>query len=91
MVQVLHLHNGDTLNQRLHAEQGWISKVDQSNVAYPEAVEQAYLRVLSRSPSGAERQSWMSALAEQAAVPRREVIEDIYWSLMTTREFLFQH
>ncbi|MDA0657783.1 MAG: DUF1553 domain-containing protein [Planctomycetota bacterium] len=91
MVQVLHIHNGNTINQRLHADRGWISEVVQSTLSRMQIVPQAYLRVLARNPSPSELAIWSDEIARSEDVPRRELIEDIYWSLMSSREFLFQH
>ena len=33
----------------------------------------------------------LAALAEVPADARRAAVEDLYWGLLTSREFLFQH
>ena len=91
MVQVLHIHNGDTINARLQAKDGWLSVLLQREADWPSEIHDAYLRVLSRYPSVDETQAWSDALSTMGDVPRREVLEDVYWSLLSSREFLFQH
>lgn len=92
VIQVLNLNNGDTLNAKL-AEKG--SVVDQLletyNVDYVAVVKAAYLRCLSRLPSDLESASLVKELNDATEEERRTVVEDLLWSLMTSREFLFNH
>jgi hypothetical protein len=93
VVQVLHLNNGDTLNDKLSSEkcvvQQWIS----DKISAAEAIDQAYLSALSRYPSADERNRLLELIraADQAEVPRTETFQDLLWGLMTSREFLFAH
>jgi hypothetical protein len=92
VTQVLNLNNGDTLNAKL-AEKG--SVVDQLLESHQEdytaMVRIAYLRCLSRYPSEQESVALVKELTESTADERRTVVEDLLWSLMTSREFLFNH
>ena len=92
VTQVLNLNNGDTLNAKL-AEKG--SVVDQLletyKVDYAAVVKTAYLRCLSRLPSDLESDSLVKELNDATEEERRTVVEDLLWSLMTSREFLFNH
>ena len=54
-------------------------------------MEEAYLLCLSRFPSPDERKKFTAILAEAPAGERRETVEDLFWALMSSREFLFQH
>lgn len=93
VVQVLHLSNGDTLNDKLSDARCVISRWLVADMPLEEVVAEAYLRALSRFPSVAERTAVM-APAEQAlseGAERRLVMEDLLWSLMTSPEFLFAH
>ena len=93
VVQVLHLNNGDTLNEKLADEacviQGWLKDETPAD----QIVDEAYLSSLSRRPSSAERRRVLKLIADAdaAGVPRQESYEDLLWSLMTSREFLFAH
>ncbi|MCA9129642.1 MAG: DUF1553 domain-containing protein [Planctomycetales bacterium] len=93
VVQALHLNNGDTINEKLSHADCVISEWLQSTLTLEEIVEEAYWRTLSRPPSMAERDRMIDLLreAEQASVDRRESVEDLMWSLMTSDEFLFSH
>ena len=56
-----------------------------------EAVRRVYLMALSREPSPGELKKFKELMAEAAAdrQPRREVFEDLFWAVLTGREFLF--
>ena len=92
VTQVLNLNNGDTLNAKL-AEKG--SVVDQLLESHQEdyaaMVRVAYLRCLSRYPSEQELVSLVKELTDSTVDERRTVAEDLLWSLITSREFLFNH
>ena len=90
MVQVLHLSNGDTLNQKLEAKDNGLSKLLDANRSDAEIIDEAYLAALSRYPTEAEKSRLIAALAE-AGADRRLLIEDLYWSILSSKEFLFNH
>jgi len=91
MVQVLHLSNGDTLNDRLQSRDGRVSRLLASNPVPDDLIEVAFLWCLARRPTQTERDGLLRVLDEASATERREVVEDLFWALLTSREFLFQH
>ena len=89
VAQVLHLINGGTLNRKLRAEGGAVDRFLGLELPAPELVQQVYETALSRRPSEAEVSRLVSALElEQAS---REGIEDLFWAVLTSKEFLFTH
>ena len=93
VVQVLHLNNGDTINDKLKSERCIISTWESEKRIAEQAIEEAYLTALSRFPSAEERTRILGLIndADSGAVSRRETYEDLLWSLMTSPEFLFTH
>jgi len=89
MVQVLHLSNGQTLNQKLSDKKSRVGELLKLKDAG--LVEQSYLLCLSRMPSETEAKGLLDLLAKTPAAERRAAVEDLLWALMTSREFLFQH
>lgn len=91
MVQVLHISNGTTINDRLSADSGRIAKLLEAGLTDDQIVEQAYLVSLSRYPTDQERQELVVQLSSAASEDRRQVIEDLFWAILSSREFLFNH
>jgi hypothetical protein len=91
MTQVLHLYNGDTLNKKLADKESVVSGHLATDDSVEKVIEAAYLRAYAREPSDTERKQLLAAFAEVPEEERRAMIEDLYWSLLTSREFLFNH
>jgi hypothetical protein len=85
--QALHLINGATLNEKLST--GIVAKLLREGASDEAAVEELYLRTLSRLPEQREREHWGNVLA--ASKNRSESLEDLLWSLLNAREFAFNH
>ena len=89
VAQVLHLINGGTLNRKLRAEGGAVDRLLELELSAPELVERVYESALSRRPSRPEVDRLVAALdLEQAS---REGVEDLFWAVLTSKEFLFTH
>lgn len=91
MVQVLHISNGDTINEKLQAKDSTVSKILSSKMSDKDIIEQAYLASLSRLPTAHELTQIQEVFADSKDVDRRLLIEDLYWSILSSREFLFNH
>jgi hypothetical protein len=95
MVQVLHLSNGETLNGKLQSEQSRVAKLLEAKTANEEILREVFLRCLCRLPTADEKAQLTVLLEESQAaedpVAERLAVEDLFWSLMTSREFLFNH
>ncbi|GAB5402191.1 MAG: DUF1553 domain-containing protein [Aureliella sp.] len=93
VVQALHLNNGDTINDKLASEKSVIEKWITDKTPIEEIIKHAYLSALSRLPTASERSRVIGLIqeADNAGATRRETLEDLLWSLMTSREFLFTH
>ena len=91
LVQVLHLSNGGTINDNLAGKDGRLAKLLAANPTPEQLVRDAWLLCLGRPPTERERAEFVRSLAEAPPDQKREVAEDLFWSLLTSREFLFQH
>ena len=89
MVQILHLSNGKTLNENLRNNKSCVNALIKTKTN--DIIDEAYLRCLSRPPSAGELKHLQPVFAAAPSSERRAVIEDLFWALMTSREFLFQH
>ena len=90
MTQVLHLYNGDTVNKKLQTA-GSAAERAAAEAENAKVVEELYLAALARFPTEAEQQPLILELANTKPEERRQAIEDLYWSVLTSREFLFNH
>jgi hypothetical protein len=92
MAQALHIANGDTLNAKLAAKDNRVEKLLASGKPDAAVVDEAYLLALSRPPTGPERAGVLKVLtAANTPEDKRTALEDVFWSLMSSREFLFNH
>ena len=91
MAQVLHIANGDTVNQKLTAPGNLISKWVDRKVPPDQIVDEAYLASLSRLPSRKEKEQLTAALSGASITEQRQVMEDICWAILSSKEFLFNH
>ena len=89
--QVLHIANGDTLNQKLTAKGNRIEKLLARKAPLEEIVEEAYLGALSRHPTDVEKEKFLKILQDEPEKTRRAVIEDMFWALLSSKEFVFNH
>ncbi|MSU21448.1 MAG: DUF1553 domain-containing protein [Pedosphaera sp.] len=91
MAQVLHIANGDTVNKKLEAKGNVIERLLRDKTSSEKIVEEAYLSALSRFPTDVEREKILKILNTSDVAERRQSIEDVYWAILSTKEFLFNH
>ncbi len=92
MAQALHLANGDTLNVKLAAKDNRLTQLLASGQTDPQIVEETYLLTLNRAPSEKERAALLAALADtKTPEDKRLALEDVFWGVLSSREFLFNH
>jgi hypothetical protein len=91
VTQVLHVCNGDTINKKLQAKDNDISKVLGKKTPPEKILDHAYLTALSRFPTEPEKKKLISVLNEAKPEDKRATVEDVYWALLSSREFLFNH
>jgi hypothetical protein len=91
VTQVLHIANGDTINKKLESKDCRITELVEDNTPKEKIIEELYLSALSRYPTAKEMQKMFKALEETSGSDRRALIEDVYWAVLSSREFLFNH
>jgi Protein of unknown function (DUF1553) len=88
--QALHLNNGGTLNEKLRGKGSRVAQWLTAKVSDEQAVKDLYLLALCREPTTAELASFKKLLAEATTdTGRREALEDLFWAVLTSREFVF--
>lgn len=94
IAQVLHISNGDTLNEKLKApgnRPDKLVKLRRQGMSDAALVDEVYLACLARYPTDAERTPLLALLPAPGAADEPEVVEDLFWGLISSREFLFNH
>lgn len=90
IAQALHVINGDTLNRKLSAPDGYIALLLKLGLSDSRILEHIYLSAYSRYPTESERRVTLEALAK-ARPARQQALEDMLWALLTSKEFLFNY
>jgi hypothetical protein len=85
--QILHLMNSPTLNGKLASDTARPAQLAAGNNTNEKIVERTYLLLYSRPPNDDERQEAQDFLAKGES--RRRAVEDLFWALLNTPEFLF--
>lgn len=88
MVQVLHLSNGNTINDKLHDKDSTLSKWIAEGLDDNQIVTNIFVTAVGRQPTDRERDGIAAVLSEDGA-DRQTVLEDTFWAVLSSREFLF--
>lgn len=91
MAQAMNIANGDTTNQKIEAKGNVIDKMLAEHVEDGKVIDEAYLAALSRFPTGKEKTQILSVLNDAKGSEKRKLLEDFYWGLLSSNEFLFDH
>jgi hypothetical protein len=94
IVQVLHISNGDTLNQKLKAPGNRLDalvRLRLQGMSDAALLDEVYLTCLARYPTELERNQLLALLPPPGSQDERQIVEDVFWGLLSSREFLFNH
>jgi len=91
MVQVLHISNGTTLNDKLAATENRLTRWLASSKTDTDLLNEVFLTCLARLPQQSELDELTALLASTSTEERRVVLEDLVWGIVSSREFLFNH
>jgi hypothetical protein len=98
--QALHVINGDTLNKKLSAPDGYAALALKMGLSDARILEQLFLSAYSRYPNETEKREMLEALrkarltagsAEAQRQARQQALEDMMWAMLTGKEFLFNY
>ena len=86
--QALHLLNGDVINRRITQGQV-VKKLLGDGKTHAQIIEELYARCLSRPPTEKESANLLAAVNGEEN--KQTALEDVFWSLLNSKEFIFNH
>ncbi len=90
ITQALHLMNSPEMTAKLHDRQGRVRQLALASLGPNETIDELCLSALARFPTDAERAVLLQSLAE-AGIDRRAALEDVLWTLVNSKEFIYNH
>jgi len=86
--QALHLLNGSTISDKIQ-NGGVVKKLLKEGKTPDEVIADLYLRCLSRQPAADELAKLKSFVKDEKS--SEQVLNDVFWSLLNSKEFIFNH
>ena len=86
--QILHLMNSQQIDHKLTRDEGRPAQLANGEMTNAQIVEEAYLLVYNRLPAPDEARVVLAAMPPEKD-QRRQAVEDLFWSLLSTPEYLF--
>jgi hypothetical protein len=86
--QALHLLNGATTHDKCQSG-GVVRKLLKENKSTTEIIDELYLRCLARKPDDQETAKLQKFFAP--GKKSEEVLNDLFWALLNSKEFIFNH
>ncbi|WP_435016553.1 DUF1549 domain-containing protein [Tundrisphaera sp. TA3] len=87
--QALHLLNGRTVNEKIK-DGGVVKKLMEAPGLPEDKIVELYVRCLSRVPTRTELEKLLPMFAGDKA-EQEKALGDLFWALLNSREFLFNH
>ncbi len=86
--QALHLLNGETVHQKI-IQGKVVERLLNSDHSPAEIINELYFRCLARMPTDSERENLIAKI--EGEVNQKQALEDIFWAILNSREFVFNH
>ena len=86
--QALHLLNGDTVQQKVQ-QGGVVARLLKEGKTPSQVIENLYLRCLCRKPTDEEMTKLTGFLKDDKQ--KEQTFSDLFWSLLNSKEFVFNH
>jgi hypothetical protein len=87
--QALMLIGGDVIENKVSSLNGYLTSALKLELEPEELVENLYYRTVCRPPTAEELSRWSAELKQASSL--REAAEDLFWALLNSREFAFNH
>lgn len=87
--QALHLLNGSTVNSKC-SQGGVVTKALAAKKTPSQIIDDLYMRCLARKPFAAEKEKLMAFVGEEGRSDA-DVLNDLFWAVLNSKEFIFNH
>jgi hypothetical protein len=87
--QALLLMGGDVIESRVSSLNGYLASALKLDLEPEELVENLYFRTICRPPTAEEQSHWAAELKQASS--RGDAAADLFWALLNSREFAFNH
>jgi hypothetical protein len=87
--QALHLLNGRSVTEKVQ-NGGVVKRMLKEKKSPEQIIEELYARCLSRKPT-AEESGGLSVTVKEAGDDKEGVLNDVFWALLNSKEFIFNH
>ena len=87
--QSLLVIGGPVVEEKVTAPRGYLANLLELSPAPDEIVENLYYRSLCRPPTSEELAHWSAELSQAKSLT--EAAQDLFWALLNSREFAFNH
>jgi hypothetical protein len=86
--QSLHLLNGSTVEPKI-AQGNLVGQMLQEKKTPAQIIEQIYIRCLTRVPKPDEMKNLLELVSKNP--DKKQALDDVFWAVMNSREFMFNH
>ncbi|WP_410050432.1 DUF1549 and DUF1553 domain-containing protein [Blastopirellula sp. J2-11] len=87
--QALHMLNGDATQGKISQGKLVSTWLNEDKLTPDQAMEQIYIRCLSRKPTEEEKTRLLAVIDQDEN--KQQALEDVFWAVLNSREFLFNH
>ena len=87
--QALLLIGGDVIESKVSSLNGYLASALKLELEPEDLIEHLYFRTVCRPPTAEELSHWSAELKQASS--RSEAAEDLFWALLNSREFAFNH
>jgi mono/diheme cytochrome c family protein len=88
--QALHFMNGDAAHENIKRGRVVADMIEKEKKTDQQIIEELYLRCFARQPLPKEQEVVLKQIAESPD-GRQPVLEDLFWALINSKEFYFNH
>lgn len=89
LAQVLLLANSDEIENKLADDKGRVAESAKSDRPIPEQIAELYVTAYSRQPSESQLSKAVDFVETQE--DKRKALEDVLWTILNSKEFMFNH